>query len=206
MDGDVLHRLLGLYRKPYQILCEGKLEQTECTRMMMQSFLKDLKRKGDAAIVIAKGIGELLTQVIKDAGSSQSIDWTDLSKKLDKLVQQANIPDRTKSLVGDAGKSVFIDLRYGQQFDINSISETVIERYMQKVYISEFEGRIPPDHHTKVDNLTFTERKDALRKDIFEQIHKTWAKKANVDEGVAKLRRNRRSQDKEIDMEENLAI
>lgn len=206
MDGDVLHRLLGLYRKPYQILCEGKLEQTECTRMMMQSFLKDLKRKGDAAIVIAKGIGELLTQVIKDAGSSQSIDWTDLSKKLDKLAQQANIPDRTKSLVGDAGKSVFIDLRYGQQFDINSISETVIERYMQKVYISEFEGRIPPDHHTKVDNLTFTERKDALRKDIFEQIHKTWAKKANVDEGVAKLRRNRRSQVKEIDMEENLAI
>lgn len=206
MDGDVLHRLLGLYRKPYQILCEGKLEQTECTRMMMQSFLKDLKRKGDAAIVIAKGIGELLTQVIKDAGSSQSIDWTDLSKKLDKLAQQANIPDRTKSLVGDAGKSVFIDLRYGQQFDINSISETVIERYMQKVYISEFEGRIPPDHHTKVDNLTFTERKDALRKDIFEQIHKTWAKKANVDEGVAKLRRNRRSQGKEIDMEENLAI
>ncbi|WP_353930977.1 hypothetical protein WJM97_22405 [Okeanomitos corallinicola TIOX110] len=208
MDGDVLHRLLGLYRQPYQILCEGKFERTESTRMMMQSFLKDLQKKGDAAIVLAKGIGELLTQVIKDSGNNQSIDWTDLSKKLDKLAQQANIPDRTKSLVGDAGKSVFVDLRYGQQFDINTISETVIERYMQKVYTSEFEGRIPliPDHHAKVDNLTFTERKDALRKDIFEQIHKTWAKKANVDEGVAKLRRNRRSQVKEIDMEENLAI
>ena len=204
MDGDVLHGLLGLYRKPYQILCEGKLERTESTRMMMQSFLKDLKNKGDAAIVLAKG--EALTQGIKDSGSSQSIDWTDLSKKLDKLAQQANIPNRTKSLVLEEAKIVLNCLRNGEQFDINTISETVIERYMQKVYISEFEGRIPPDHHTKVDNLTFTERKDALRKDIFEQIHKTWAKKANVDEGVAKLRRNRRSQVKEIDMEENLAI
>lgn len=206
MDGDVLHGLLGLYRKPYQILCEGKLERTESTRMMMQSFLKDLKKKGDAAIVLAKEMGEALTQGIKDSGSSQSIDWTDLSKKLDKLAQQANIPNRTKSLVLEEAKIVLNCLRNGEQFDINTISETVIERYMQKVYISEFEGRIPPDHHTKVDNLTFTERKDALRKDIFEQIHKTWAKKANVDEGVAKLRRNRRSQVKEIDMEENLAI
>jgi hypothetical protein len=206
VDGDVLHRLLGLYRKPYQILCEGKLERTESTRMMMQSFLKDLKKKGDAAIVLAKEMGELLTRGIKDAGNSQSANAADLSKKLDRLAQQANIPNRTKSLVLEEAKIVLNCLRNGEQFDINTISETVIEGYMQKVYISEFEGRIPPDHHTKVDNLTFTERKDALRKDIFEQIHKTWAKKANVDEGVAKLRRNRRSQIKEIDLEENLAI
>ncbi len=153
MDGDVLHRLLGLYKNPYRILCEGKLERNECTRMMMQSFLKDLKKKGDAAIVLAKEMGEVLTQGIKDAGNSQSTNATDLSKKLDRLEQQANIPNRTKSLVLEAAKIVLNCLRNGDQFDTNTISETVIERYMQKVYISEFEGKIPLilDHQTKVE-------------------------------------------------------
>ncbi|MTJ54365.1 hypothetical protein FJR38_17730 [Anabaena sp. UHCC 0253] len=206
-DGDIFHGLSGLYQKPYRILCEGKLERNESARITMEAFLKDLKKKGAAAIVIAKGMGELLAQVIKDAANNQSIDWADLSKKLDRLAQQANIPNRTKSLVNDAGKSIFNDLRYGQQFDINTISETVIERYMQKVYVSEFEGRIPliTNHNAKDDNLTFTERIEALRNDIFSEIRK-WAKKANVDEDVANLKRTRRSQLKEIDMEEDLVI
>ncbi len=62
MDGDVFHRLLGLYRKQYLILCEGKLEPQECAWMTMKPFLKDLKKKGNAAIVIAKSMGELLAQ------------------------------------------------------------------------------------------------------------------------------------------------
>jgi hypothetical protein len=204
-DGDRFHGLLGLYQKPYRILCEGKLERNKCAWMTMQPFLKDLKKKGAAAIMIAKGMGELLTQVIKDSGNNQSIDWADLSKKIDKLAQQASIPNRTKSLVLDAGKSILNDLRYGQQFDTGTISEAVIEGYMQKVYVSEFEGRIPliTNHHAKVDNLTFTKRIEVLRKDIFSEIRK-WAKKANVDEDVANLKRTRRSQVKEIDLDEDL--
>lgn len=204
-DGDRFHGLSGLYQKPYRILCEGKLERNECAWMMMEALRKDLNKKGDGAIVIAKGMGELLTQVIKDSSNNQSIDFADLSKKLDRLAQQANIPSRTKSLILDAGKSFLNDLRYGQQFNTSKISEAVIEGYMQKVYVSEFEGRIPliPNDHAKVDNLTFTERIEVLRKDMFAQIS-AWAKKANVDEGVAKLRRNRRSQVKEIDLDEDL--
>lgn len=206
-DGDIFHGLSGLYQKPYRILCEGKLERNECAWMTMQPFLKDLKKKGDAAIVIAKAMGELLAQGIKDSGNNQSIDSADLSKKLDRLAQQANIPNRTKSLALEAGKIVLNRLRNGEQFDTSTIPEVVIEGYMQKVYVSEFEARIPPipNDHAQVDNLTFTERMEALRKDIFDQINK-WAKKANVDEGVANLRRNRRSQVKEIDLEEDLVI
>lgn len=173
----------------------------------MQPFLRDLKKKGDAAILIAKAMGELLAQGIKDSGNNQSIDSADLSKKLDRLAQQANIPNRTKSLALEAGKIVLNRLRNGEQFDTSTIPEVVIEGYMQQVYVSEFEARIPPisDDHAQVDNLTFTERREALRKDIFDQINK-WVKKANVDEGVANLRRNRRSQVKEIDLEEDLVI
>lgn len=206
-DGDRFHGLSGLYQKAYRILCEGKLERNESAWMTMQPFLKDLKKKGDAAILIAKAMGQLIAQGIKDSGNNQSIDSVDLSKKLDRLAQQANIPNRTKSLALEAGKIVLNRLRNGEQFDISTIPEVVIEGYMQKVYVSEFEARIPPisNDHAQVDNLTFTERIEALRKDIFDQINK-WAKKANVDEGVANLRRNRRSQVKEIDLEEDLVI
>ncbi|BAY44309.1 hypothetical protein SAMD00079811_19050 [Scytonema sp. HK-05] len=206
-DGDIFHGLSGLYQKPYRILCEGKLERNECAWMTMQPFLKDLKKKGDAAILIAKAMGELLARGIKDSDKNQSIDWADLSKKLDRLAQQANIPNRTKSLALEAGKIILNRLRNGEQFDTSTIPEVVIEGYMQKVYVSEFEARIPPisNDHAQVDNLTFTERREALRKDIFDQINK-WAKKANVDEGVGNLRRNRRSQVKEIDLEEDLVI
>jgi len=205
-DGDIFHGLLGLYQKPYKILCEGKLERNECARITMQRFLKDIKKKGDAAILIAKGMGEILAQEIKDCDNISSIA-PDLSKKLDRLAQQANIPSRTKSLALEAGKIVLNRLRNGEEFDTKAIPEVVIEGYMQKAYVSEFEARIPPisNDHIQIDNLTFTERMEALRKDIFDQINK-WAKKANVDESVAKLRRNRRSQVKEIDMEEDLVI
>ncbi len=78
---------------------------------------------------------------------------------------------------------------------------------MQKVFVSEFEGKIPliSDHHTKVDNFTLTNRMEELKRYIFAEIPKL-AKKVNLDESVGKLRRSRRSQIQEIDLEENLAI
>lgn len=205
-DGDIFHsELSGIYQKSYRILCEGKLERNEYAWITMQAFLKDIKKKGAAPIVIAKGMGKLLTQVTENSGENRSVDWAALSKKFDNLAQQANIPNRTKSLVLDAGKSVLHDFRYGRKVDTSTIQELVIERYMRKVYISSFEERIPltPNHHAKVDHATITKRVEALQPDIFAQISK-WAKKANHDEDVANLRRTRRSTVKEIDLDEDL--
>ncbi|WP_144052380.1 hypothetical protein [Anabaena sp. PCC 7108] len=175
--------------------------------MTMKPFLDDLKKKGNAAIVIAKSMGELLAQEIQSSSNNKSINYADLSKKIHKLAEQANIPHRTKTLVKDAGIDIIHDLRYGQQFDNDTLPEKVIERYMQKAYVSEFEGKIPliPDHHAKVDNFILADRMEELKRDIFEQISRL-AKKANLDESVSHLRRSRRSQIKEIDLEENLAI
>ncbi|NET01126.1 MAG: hypothetical protein F6K61_11245 [Sphaerospermopsis sp. SIO1G1] len=176
--------------------------------MTKLALIKDLRKKGDAAIVIAKSMGELLAQAILNSGNNKSINYADLNKQIDKLIQKANnITNRTKSILLEATKSIVHDLRYGQQFDIENIPQKIIERYMQKAYISEFEGKIPliSDHHTKVDNLTLTTRMEELRRDIFEQISK-WAEKANLDESVAKLRRSRQEPPKDIDLEENLVI
>lgn len=205
MDGDRFHGLSGLYQKPYQQMCEAKFDLKICIWITMGAFLKDLKKKGAAAIQLAKQIGEILKQGIKNTSNNQSIDWGDLSKKLDRLGQQVNIPNRTKSLVIEAGKVILNDLRYGQQFEISTIGEIVIERYMQKVYVSEFEGRIPliSNPQAKVDNVKFIDRLEALRKDIFLEIRKL-AKKADADGDVAKLKRSRPSEGKEIDLEEDL--
>ncbi|MEH2159098.1 hypothetical protein [Nostoc sp.] len=205
-DGDIFHSgLSGLYQKPYRILCEGKFEGNECGRIITRALLTDIKKKGADPILLAKQMGDILAQGIKDSGNNQFVDCADLSRKLDRLAQQTNIPNRTKSLVLDAAKGILHDLRYGQRLDGSKIQELVIERYMRKIYVSNFEERIPltPKHHANVDQVTLTERINSLQSDIFSQFSQ-WANKANVHEDVANLKRTRRSQIKEIDLEENL--
>jgi hypothetical protein len=205
-DGDIFHRgLSGVYQKPYRILCEGKFEVNEYARIVTKALLADIKKKGAYPIVLARQMGDILTQGIQNLGNDQFVNCADLSRKLDKLAQQSNLPNRTKSFVLDAGKSILHDLRYGQKFDISAIPELLIKTYIQKIYVSNFEERIPltPKHHANIDNVILTERINSLQPDIFSQCSK-WAKKANEDEDVVNLKRTRRSQIKEIDLEENL--
>lgn len=205
-DGDIIHSgLLGIYQKPYQILCEGKLERNECIWILMKAVLKDIKKQGADPIALCNQMAEYIAQAIENPVSNQFTGWTDLSKKLDRLAQQVNIPNRTKSFVLDGAKGIVHDLRYGQKIDVNTIKRLVTERYMQKVYISNFEGRIPltDNHHANVDLTTITERINALQPDISTQLSK-WANKASVDEDVTKLKRTRRSKVKEIDLDEDL--
>ena len=205
-DGDIIHnRLLGIYQKPYQILCEGKLERNECFWILMGAVLKDIKFRRADAIALCNQMGEYIAQVIRNSAGNLFTCWADLSKKLDQLAQQANISNRTKSLVLDGAKDILHDLRYGQKIDLNKIQALVTERYMQKVYISNFKERIPLTvvHCANVDGVILAERIDALGSDINTQLSK-WARKASLDEDVAKLKRTRRSKVKEIDLEEDL--
>lgn len=205
-DGDIIHSgLLGIYQKPYQILCEGKLERNECIWILMKAVLKDIKKQGADPIALCNQMAEYIVQAIENSVSNQFTGWTDLSKKIDRLAQQVNIPNRTKSFVLDGAKGIVHDLRYGQKIDVNTIKRLVTERYMQRVYISNFEGRIPltDNHHANVDLTTITERINALQPDISTQLSK-WANKASVDEDVTKLKRTRRSKVKEIDLDEDL--
>jgi hypothetical protein len=205
-DGDIIHSgLLGIYQKPYQILCEGKLDRNECVWILMEAVLKDIKKQRADPIALCNQMGEYIAQVIKNSASNLFTDWTDLSKKIDRLAQQTNISNRTKSLVLDGAKDILHDLRYGQKIDVNTIKALVTERYMQKVYISNFKERIPltDNHHANVDGVILAERIDALGSYISTQLSK-WARKASVDEDVANLKRTRRSKVKGIDLDEDL--
>lgn len=205
-DGDIVHsQLSGLYQKPYKVLCEGKRDRGECTWVVMNAVMRDIKKKGAAPVVLAKRMGERLRQVIGDAGENGSVDWAARSIDLNKLARQSKCPHYVKEIVLRAGKRILHELRYGGRVKSSSLPETFVEQYFQEVYKSNFEERIPLtlNHHTGVDKVIVTERIKALRTDVSPMFCE-WAKRANADEDVANLRRPRRQKVNEVDLNEDL--
>lgn len=205
-DGDIVHNKLGWrYQKPYKSLCEGKASTSECAWAVMKALKEDLKQKGDIPVVLAQRMGEKLSQLVIESGKNGSVDWTSLSMKLEKIAQQANGSHYLKELVLSAGKSFLQDLRYGREVDIKSASEIIVRRYMNKVYESEFKERIPltSTHHAGIDGVVLTNRIEQSESDIKAGIT-NWAKQANRDGSVAKLRLPNRRQVNTIDMDEDL--
>jgi hypothetical protein len=171
----------------------------------MNAIKQDIKKKGAAPVVLAKRMGESLRQVIDDAGENGSRNWAALSVELERLARQAKCPHYDKAIVLRAGKRILHELRYGWRANASSLPEVCVERYFQEVFKSNFEERIPltSKHHAGVDNVTVTERVEVLRTDV-SPIFSKWAKRANVDEDVANLRRPRRQKVNEIDLDEDL--
>ncbi|MDM9380076.1 hypothetical protein QUB80_05100 [Chlorogloeopsis sp. ULAP01] len=125
--------------------------------------------------------------------------------EIDRQAQPAKVPHCVKELVLRVGKAILHELRYNQRVDTSNLPQAVVERYMQEMYKSNFEERIPltSKHHAGVDNATVRERVKGLRPDMLAEISK-WAKKATVDEDVKNLRRSPRKRMKEIDLDEDL--
>ncbi|MGD1703566.1 hypothetical protein [Dapis sp. BLCC M229] len=197
-DGDIIHgELSGPYRKPYKWLCEGKADNNECARVLMSAILRDLKNKGVAPVRLAKQMAESLKQFINNGCR----DWVAMSKKLDWLAQQASCSHYLRELVLRPSKSILHNIRYSKAaIDTRNLSEAITEGYIQEVYKSNFEQRIPDKG---ADNDTVMNRVKALNSEVYPEIKK-WAKQANVDGDVSKLRLPRRQKVKEIDLGENL--
>ena len=205
-DGDIVHsKLSGCYWKSYQVLCEGKRDCNEYAWIVMGAVMRDIKRKGAAPVVLAKRMGESLKQFIDNAGENGSRDWAALSVELDRLARQARCPYYEKELVLQASDGILHEFRYGQRVDAANAPEAVVEKYFQEFYKSKFEARIPltSNHPAGVDNPTLMERAKAISPKMFAEFNK-WAKRANVDEDVANLRRSRRQKVNEIDLDEDL--
>jgi hypothetical protein len=205
-DGDIVHnRLARLYQKPYQWLCEGKADSDECARVAMEALKRDLKRKGNLPVMLAKRMGESLERAISDVGENGSVDWAALSVEFDRLAQQADGSHYLKELTLHAGKSVLRDLRYGREIDADNASEAILKRYMYQVYKSGFKERIPltSEHHAGIDEVVLNRRIEGIHADILAAISK-WAKKATKDESVANLRLLPRPELKPVDLDEDL--
>ncbi|MEM1173117.1 MAG: hypothetical protein AAGJ08_29660 [Cyanobacteria bacterium P01_H01_bin.35] len=202
-DLDIVRgKISGPYRKPYKWICEGKADDNECTRALIEAVFKDIKNKGAAPVILAKQMGESLRLSI-DSGCK---DWVAMSKKLDRLAQQTSCPHYVQELVLHAGKNILHNLRYGKATtNTRNLSEEITEGYMQEAYRSSFNQRIPliSNHYKGVDNDTIMERVKAVSSEVDSEIKK-WAKQANADGDVSKLRLPQRQKLKEIDLEEDL--
>lgn len=206
-DGDLVHSQLSrIYQKPYQMLCEGKLDRKECAWFVMKAFLQDIKNNyGVLSVKLAKHMGEILDKASENTGAHSSVDWMDWNLKLERIARQATVPHYVKELILRASKGILHEIRYNLKVGASNLSEAVVERSFQEVYKAKFEQRIPltSNHHADVDNATVTELVEAIRPDMLAEISK-WAKKATADEDVKNLRRSPRKKVKEIDLDENL--
>lgn len=206
-DGDLVHSQLSrIYQKPYQMLCEGKLDRKECAWFVMKAFLQDIKNNyGVLSVKLAKHMGEILDKASENTGANSSVDWMAWNLKLERVARQATVPHYVKELMLRASKGILHEIRYNPTLDASNLSEAVVERSFQEVYKAKFEQRIPlsSNHHADVDNATVTERVEAIRPDMLAEIRK-WAKKAAADEDVKNLRRSSRKKVKKIDLDEDL--
>ena len=209
-DGDLVHsKLSRIYQKPYQMLCEGKLDRKECAWFVMKAFLQDIKNNyGVLSVKLAKHMGEILDKASENTAANSSVDWMAWNLKLERVARQATVPHYVKELMLRASKGILHEIRYNPNnptVDASNWSEALVERSFQEVYKAKFEQRIPlsSNHHADVDNATVTERVEAIRPDILPEIRK-WAKKAVADEDVKNLRRSSRKKVKKIDLDEDL--
>lgn len=200
-DGDIIHNKLSWrYQRAYKELCEWDLDRNECAWVVMGAVMRDLKKKGNAPVRLAKRMGERLEQVLGDGSENSSRNWGALNVELHRLARQVQCSHYDKEIVLRAGKGILHDLRYDRRVNASNLSEICVKRYMQEVYKSNFEDRIPltPNHYADVDHVTLTKRVEIIHPDLVVAIGK-WAQKANANEDVTNLRRPKRQIVKEID-------
>jgi hypothetical protein len=205
-DGDIVHnRLRKLYQKPYKWLCEGKATSDECARAVLEKLKRDIEDKGDLPVILTQHMADRLVQAISVVNALGVGDYAALNMEFDRLVQQFDGRSDLKELALRAGKSVLRDLRYGQEIDVSEASGTILERYMNEVYESEFKERVPltSDHHAGVDQATLSERIKEIEPNVKFGISK-FARDAINKQSVAKLSLPRCSSRKAIDLDEDL--
>ncbi len=189
-DGDVFRKLQRVYIKSYKGLCEGKATIAECARSTMTALKKDIQIKGDLPIILAQKMGEMLNQILGEVNSSTSVDWGNVNKEIEKIVQQVDGLHHVKELILRAGKQFIQEIRHGysEEINVSSASEVIVGNYMNEVYESGFKGCIlsTDNHYEGMDGVTLEGKIKDIQPEVMSAIS-DWAKKAIVDRSVEKL-------------------
>jgi hypothetical protein len=206
-DGDIVHsQLSGLYKKPYDWLCQGKANSSECAQEIKRAVIQDIKKNYGVGVKYAKQMGEMLRQMIENVSEHSSVNWAGLSREIDRQVGQAKVKHHVQELLRRTAKGILHEFRYNHTAETNNLSEAFVRRLFQEIYKSNFEQRIPltSNHHADADNVTVKERVEAIRPDMLVEISK-WASKATADGDVKNLRPSPPKEVIKISMDEDLA-
>lgn len=205
-DGDIVHSgMKGFYCTPYRILCEQSADQEVYTRELLMALKKDLKREGDQPIALASELANLLSNELVPDRFSKSVNWRELNKKVDQLINQSDMPHYLRDLMIRSVKDVVHDFRYQEKLCDFSIHFMILKSYITKIYEFRFASRIPStrNHNNNVTTEFLTRRVNSMRPKIDSTIDR-WISNIIANQTIEKIRMPRRSTKKSIDLEENL--
>jgi|GEM_PF-2676095 len=205
-DGDIVHsRINGFYCNPYRILCEQSADQEVYTRELLMALKKDLQRKGDQPIALASELANLLSNQLGPDRFNKSVNWGELNKKVDQLINQSDMPHYLRDLMIRSVRDVVHDFRYQERLCDFSIHFMILKRYITNIYEFRFASRIPStrNHNNDVTTEFLTRRVNSMRPKIDSTIDR-WISNIIATQTIKKIRMPKRSTRKSIDLEENL--
>lgn len=142
-DRDKIHpQLPRKYYIAYKQICEAHESDEEIARTACKGLRKDIKEYGDVPLKMIDLIEPELERVICHPLFLRSVDWGELSRKVDESNQKTGGNSRAKATLSDACKSYIHSIRFGDILSEDPKKE-IIAGYIGKIYNSNFEEMIP---------------------------------------------------------------
>lgn len=205
-DGDIYHSgIARRFQKPYKVICEGTHNPDDTLRIVLLPLKKVLQKKGDPMILHAQWVGKVVDQSIREAGFDVNSGCAAASVAVDQMRYRSGLSPRDADTVCEAVKEYIHDIRYRNLDEIGSEEEEVLERVFQRVYRSEFEEPVmnKREHYGAANPDTVKAQLEIIRPDVQETLS-SWARKANAEGSMRKLRLPSRRQVAPVCLDENL--
>ena len=205
-DGDIYHSgIARRFQTPYKALCEGKDNLDDTERRVLRALKKELQKKGDPMIQHAQWVGKVVDQSIREAGFDVNSGCAAASVAVDQMRYRSGLSPRVADTVCEAAKEYIHDIRYRNLDEIGSGEEEVLERVFQRVYRSEFEEPVmnKREHYGAANPDTVKAQLEIIGPYVRETLS-SWARKANAEGSMRKLRLPSRRQVAPVCLDENL--
>ena len=187
-DRDKIHsQLPRKYYTAYKQICEGHEPDDEIARTACKALRKGLVEYGDKPFQMIDDICSELESISSKPLFLPSVDWDKFNKKLDKLVRKPSDNGRAIAMFSDACKSYIHSIRYDGLLSEDHKNQ-IISHYINKVYISDFEERVPLNqkHYNDENQATVYERLRKIRPHAEKHI-KAFAEKISKSDTVKSI-------------------
>jgi len=199
-DDKVNAKLAWCYQKPYQQLCEGRLEPCVVALQITKGLIHDLNKFGDHALGLLRSVAGLLPGPLV----ARVTDWDQLRERINDLSHQSSGPGRGVHLAQTVCLAAAAELESAHAIE-GDFAQALTERYMEQFLQRRFIERIPQQkHHVGADPQTLEHRLGDTMPLVRETLKK-WAGSAARSGSFKKLRQpSMKTVESEIDLNEDL--
>lgn len=190
-DGDIYHSgIASRFQRPYRMLCEGIHEPENTKRQILDALKNEIQKKSDMVVHHAHRLAAAVERAISQAGLDVDYGCIAASEAVDRMRYHPALSPRVAETVCGAAKDYIHDIRHQKLVTIGPAGEQVLDRTFQRIYRSEFEDRVlnKQNHYNGADPGAVQAQLDAFRPDI-EAACRTWARKANAEGSLKRLKR-----------------